>query len=186
MCACNGGTIANAFGDLYKGSVSVIGLGSVGVCGIIYAQYNQKPPVIITGADTDDNRRSLVGKMFEWIPIETVPHYEANIILECSGSTSGRKKAIDLVLPNGLVCFIGYGEQELYLKPSDHMILKQVTMRGIYAMPYDVLWDLIGMDSTNGLDFTPAISEIMPLEDAPRAFEMIRKREAIKIILSLE
>jgi 2-desacetyl-2-hydroxyethyl bacteriochlorophyllide A dehydrogenase len=173
-------------------SVAVLGLGPVGLCAVQAARHAGAAQVI--AVDTVAER------------LETAEHFGAQPVhltdqdprAEVKAATEGRgvdvcveavghEQALDLAVrltrKAGTVSTVGvHGE-----RCQVHMGLlwnKGLVLKAGVANVIANVDEVLGLLSSGALDPTPLVTHHMKLEDAPEAYAVYDRREALKIVLS--
>lgn len=184
---------AVAQADIAPGdSVAVLGLGPVGLCAVQVALAAGAAPVL--AIDTVAQRLELA-RSFGATAIhlsEENPREQAKLITEGRGVDAaidavGHPDALDLAIRlarrAGTVVAIG-----VYAEPCQlHMGLvwiKALTLRSGHANVIAHVDRVLGMLASGALDPSPLVTHHMPLDEAPDAYALYDRREAMKIVLS--
>ena len=173
-------------------SVAVLGLGPVGLCAVQVAVAAGAQSVF--AIDTVDARLD-VARAFGATPVHLNERKPRDVI---RGATDGRGVdvaidavghpdalglAIRLARDAGTVVAIG-----VYAEPVEvHMGLvwiKALTLKSGQANVIGHVDRVLGMLAAGSLDPTPLVTHHLPLDDAPQAYEVYDRREALKIVLT--
>jgi alcohol dehydrogenase len=173
-------------------SVAVLGLGPVGLCAVQIAVSAGAAPVFAIDTVAD---RLGVAESFGAIPVhltEQSPRDEirkatekrgVDAAIDAVGHPDALDTAIRLTRNAGTVVAIG-----VYAEPCQvHMGLvwiKAVTLRSGQANVIGHVDRVLGMLAAGTLDPTPLVTHHMPLDDAPDAYAIYDRREALKIVLT--
>ncbi len=184
---------AVAQADISPGdSVAVLGLGPVGLCAVQVALAAGAGPVL--AIDTVPQRLELA-RSFGATAVhltEENPREQAKLLTEGRGVDAsidavGHPDALDLAIRlarrAGTVVAIG-----VYAEPCQvHMGLvwiKALTLRSGHANVIAHVDPVLGMLDAGALDPSPLVTHHMPLADAPDAYALYDRREAMKIVLT--
>jgi 2-desacetyl-2-hydroxyethyl bacteriochlorophyllide A dehydrogenase len=184
---------AVATADVQPGdSVAVLGLGPVGLCAVQTAVAAGAGPVL--AIDTVEQRLNMA-RQFGATAVhltEENPRDIAKSVTEGRGVDAvidavGHPDALDLAIrlarKAGTVVAIG-----VYAEPCQvHMGLvwiKALTLRSGHANVIGHVDRVLGMLAAGTLDPTPLVTHHMALDDAPEAYGVYDRREALKIVLS--
>jgi 2-desacetyl-2-hydroxyethyl bacteriochlorophyllide A dehydrogenase len=179
-------------GDVQPGdSVAVLGLGPVGLCAVQAAVAAGAGPVL--AIDTVEDRLATAGQ-FGGVPVhlqEESPRDVAKQLTDGRGvavavDAVGHPDALDLAIRlarnAGTVVAIGvYAE-----RAEVHMGLVWIKGLTLRAGPANVIGHVdrvLAMLDAGTLDPRPLVTHHMPLEDAPEAYRIYDRREALKIVL---
>ncbi len=172
-------------------SVAVLGLGPVGLCAVQVAVAAGVGPVI--AIDTVEQRLD-VARSFGAIPVHLTEQSPRDVVREATagrgvdaaidavGHPDALELAIRLARKAGVVVAVG-----VYAEPCEvHMGLvwiKGLTLRAGQANVIGHVDSVLGMLAAGTLDPTPLVTHHMSLDDAPAAYEVYDRREALKIVL---
>jgi 2-desacetyl-2-hydroxyethyl bacteriochlorophyllide A dehydrogenase len=173
-------------------SLAVLGLGPVGLCAVQVALAAGCGPVLaidsvparlemarsfgavavhLTEESPRDVARSLTGKRGVDATVDAVGHPDALDL------------AIRLARKAGTVVAIG-----VYAEPTTvHMGLvwiKALTLKSGHANVIGHVDRVLGMLASGTLDPAPLVTHHLPLDDAPEAYAIYDRREALKIVLT--
>jgi 2-desacetyl-2-hydroxyethyl bacteriochlorophyllide A dehydrogenase len=173
-------------------SAAVLGLGPVGLCAVQIAVSAGAAPVFAIDTVAD---RLAVAERFGAIPVhltEQSPRDEirkatekrgVDAAIDAVGHPDALDTAIRLTRNAGTVVAIG-----VYAEPCRvHMGLvwiKAVTLRSGQANVIGHVDRVLGMLAAGTLDPTPLVTHHMSLDDAPDAYAIYDRREALKIVLT--
>jgi 2-desacetyl-2-hydroxyethyl bacteriochlorophyllide A dehydrogenase len=179
-------------GDVGPGdSVAVLGLGPVGLCAVQAALAAGAGPVL--AIDTVQDRLE-VARGFGALPVhlseddprartrEATSGRGVDVAVDAVGHPDALDLAIRLARKAGTVVAIGvYAE-----RCEVHMGLVWIKGVALRAGPANVIGHVdrvLGMLEAGTLDPTPLVSRHMSLDDAPEAYAIFDRREALKIVL---
>jgi 2-desacetyl-2-hydroxyethyl bacteriochlorophyllide A dehydrogenase len=173
-------------------SLAVLGLGPVGLCAVQVAVAAGAGPVFAIDTVTD---RLEVARGFGAIPVHLTEESPRDVVRELTGGRGvdatvdavGHPDALDLAIrltrKAGTVVAIG-----VYAEPTKvHMGLvwiKALTVRSGHANVIAHVDRVLGMLTSGALDPTPLVTHHLPLDDAPEAYAIYDRREALKIVLT--
>jgi 2-desacetyl-2-hydroxyethyl bacteriochlorophyllide A dehydrogenase len=179
-------------GDVQPGdAVAVLGLGPVGLCAVQVAVAAGASPVLAIdtveqrlemarsfGATavhlTEEDPRKIAQKATEGRGVDTA--------IDAVGHPDALDLAIRLARKAGTVVAIG-----VYAEPCQvHMGLvwiKGLTVRSGQANVIGHVDSVLGMLAAGTLNPAPLVTHHMPLDDAPEAYAVYDRREALKIVL---
>lgn len=173
-------------------SVAVLGLGPVGLCAVQVAIASGAGPVLAIDTVLD---RLEVARAFGAVPVhltEESPRDVARLLTEGRGVDAaidavGHPDALDLAVrltrKAGAVFAIGVYAERCQV----HMGLvwiKALTLRTGHANVIGHVDRVLGMLAAGTLDPTPLVTHHMKLDDAPDAYALYDRREALKIVLT--
>lgn len=184
--------------DVGGKSVAVIGAGAIGLIAIKIARAAGALNVV--AVEPNDQKRQLaldcgVDAVFDprqddWKHnfLERTPeHVGVDVVLEMSGSPAGVRSAFEMVRPGGEVALLGIPSADVGLNLSELIIFKSVTVRGINGRRMFETWyqcERFLLD--HKLDLTPLISHNIRYDDFEEAFSLLRRGDAVKIVMNWE
>lgn len=178
-----------------EGDIVVVqGCGPVGLMAIQAARTFR--PSVIYAVDTVAQRLEMA-QGFGAVPIDAsavhVPshvqdHTEgrgADVLLECVGAIPALLGAIDVVRAGGRLSIIGvYSEPEMEL-PLNLTFVRAIDLKFCGTANIIGRWDeAMDLIVDGSADPASIISHRLPLEDAPRGYELFASREALKVVLT--
>ncbi len=173
-------------------SVAVLGLGPVGLCAVQVALAAGAGPVF--AIDSVPQRLEMARTfgaqavhLTEQSPRDEIragtEHGGVDIAIDAVGNPNALDSAIRLTRKAGTVFAIG-----VYAEPCQvHMGLvwiKALTLRSGHANVIGHVDRVLGMLSSGSLDPAPLVTHHMPLDDAPEAYGVYDRHEALKIVLT--
>jgi len=172
-------------------SVAVLGLGPVGLCAVQAALAAGASPVF---AIDSVEQRLEVARSFGAHPIHLHEDDPREAIrrgtegrgvdgaIDAVGNPAALDLAIRLARKAGVVVAIGvYAERcEVHM---GLVWIKALTLKTGHANVIGHVDRVLAMLASGSLDPTPLVTHHMPLEDAPEAYEVYDRHEALKIVL---
>jgi 2-desacetyl-2-hydroxyethyl bacteriochlorophyllide A dehydrogenase len=173
-------------------SVAVLGLGPVGLCAVQVALAAGAGPVF--AIDTVEDRLAMARQfgatavhLTEQSPREEIRGATAGRGVDAAIDAVGHPDALDtairLARKAGTVVAIG-----VYAEPCQvHMgvvWIKALTLRSGHANVIGHVDRVLGMLAAGVLDPAPLVTHHMTLDDAPEAYALYDRREALKIVLT--
>ncbi|MEM7067880.1 MAG: alcohol dehydrogenase catalytic domain-containing protein [Pseudomonadota bacterium] len=171
--------------DPAKTNAIVLGGGAIGLlCALVLTHYGVEQMEI---AETNPIRRNMLADVTSarpYDPINDKPGIEANLVLDCVGSSHTRRASSEFVTPGGTIIHVGLQDNEAGLD-TRRITLQEIAFIGTYcytnadfAEALALLAD--GHVSRNGW------SEIRPLASGGSGFDDIHSGSAVpKIILEI-
>ncbi len=172
-------------------SVAVLGLGPVGLCAAQVALAAGASPVL---AIDSVPQRLETAKGFGATPVHLTEEKPRDVVRELTDGRGvdaaidavGHPDAFDLAIrlarKAGTVVAIG-----VYAEPAQvHMGLiwiKALTIKSGHANVIGHVDRVLSMLQAGSVDPTPLVTHHMPLDDAPEAYAVYDRREALKIVL---
>jgi 2-desacetyl-2-hydroxyethyl bacteriochlorophyllide A dehydrogenase len=172
-------------------SVAVLGLGPVGLCAVQAAVAAGAGPVI--AVDSVPARLEMAAgfgavavHLTEQDPRETVKRLTDGRGVDAAIDAVGHPDALDLAIrlarKAATVVAIGvYAERcEVHM---GLVWIKALTLKSGHANVISHVDRVLGLLTSGALDPTPLVTHNMTLDDAPEAYELYDRREALKIVL---
>jgi len=110
-----------------------------------------------------------------------------DVVLEISGHPDGFRAAFELVRPGGDVALLGLPPGEVTLNIAELIIFKAVTVRGVNGrLMFETWYQCERFLRDHKLDISPLITHRFSYRDYEEAFRLLRRGEAVKVILDWE
>ena len=184
---------ARQAGPLLGRRVLVTGTGPIGALAILVARQAGALEVIATditdaplaiarkiGADAALNTRSDPDAL---TPFKADKGY-FDVVLEASGSGIALAGAIEVTRPGGVIVQVGISGGEMTL-PINMLVAKEINLRGTFRFHEEFEW-AVNFLGSGAIDVASLLTEVVPLADAVRAFELAGdKTRAMKVQLAL-
>ena len=172
-------------------SAAVLGLGPVGLCAVQIAIAAGAGPVLAIDTVAD---RLEVARGFGAVPVHLSDESPRDVARKLTGGRGvdaaidavGHPDALDLAIrlarKAGTVVAIGvYAERcEVHM---GMVWIKALTLRTGHANVIGHVDRVLGMLAAGTLDPTPLVTHHLPLDEAPDAYAIYDRREALKIVL---
>jgi threonine 3-dehydrogenase len=108
----------------------------------------------------------------------------ADVVIECSGSESALASGFELVCAGGELRLVGAYSQAVSTELG-RLLLKGVSIHAIHGRRIFSSWELASRLVQSGkVNLAPLISHTLPLSEGIRAFEMLEKGAAAKILIA--
>ena len=106
---------------------------------------------------------------------------DSDIVVDCTGSTSGLTTALQLVRPCGTIVLKTTiaADQALHMAP---FVIDEITLLGSRCGPFAAAIELL---SHGAISVEPLLTATYPLEAATTAFEHAVRKDALKILLEV-
>ena len=174
-------------------TVAVVGAGPVGFFAAQAARLHDPGQVLVL--DMEPSRLELAEKVgatginvgernAESAVDEVTEGRGADVVIEAVGAVPAFRSAIDVVRRGGTICVVG-----MYVTESTELQLGVAWFRMLNIIfsgvcPIHAWWDGAMEAVAEGkIDPLPIISHTLPLEEAPKGYELFAAREATKVIL---
>ena len=172
-------------GDLAGRSVLVVGGGPIGQLACRLARHAGADPLWLAEPSAERRRYAVASKVDRaFDPTterEAVVALDVDVVIECSGSEHGTRMGIAALRPQGTMVVVGGGVHP-GLDPMA-ILLKELRIQGsfTYVDEFDEVTKLLADGDLEVADLTTAI---VPIDDAPRAFELLRAAETMKVLVA--
>ena len=174
-------------------SVAIVGAGPVGFLTVQAALLHE--PGQVLALDMDQGRLSLAEKV-GGVPVnvkERNPQMAvsgltegrgADVVIEAVGNTSAYETAFEVVRRGGRICVLGMFVSESIEIPLGVYWARMLRIQFAGITPVHTYWDRAMEAVREGkIDPLPIISHTLPLDEAPKGYELFAAREATKVVL---
>lgn len=101
----------------------------------------------------------------------------ADIVMETAGSTSAVKMSLDICRSGGHVILEGVaGEGQMLTIPSDEMLLRDLTLHGIFSYTTQAWNKVLGLLACGSIDLEPIVTHRYALDQYEQAFAQLQQR----------
>ena len=108
----------------------------------------------------------------------------ADVVIEAVGSPSGFSTAVDVVRRGGRVVVVGMYAGETIEVQLGVYWARAIDVRFAGICPVHAWWEhAMALVRSGAIDPAPIVSHRIPLEEAPRGYELFDRREASKVVL---
>jgi threonine 3-dehydrogenase len=177
-------------------SVAVVGVGSIGLMACKIASVAGALSVI--AIDPQEQKRTMAlgyGATAAFDPMvdgwkrDLLEHTRegsgVDVVLEMSGSRVGIHDTFEIVRPGGEVALLGIPPSDVSLNLSDAIIFRAVTVRGINGrLMFETWYQCERFLLERKVDLAPLITHRLSYREFDKAFDLLEKGEAIKVILN--
>jgi threonine 3-dehydrogenase len=125
-----------------------------------------------------DARERALGDVFDGL--DMVEGFD--VALEMSGNASALRSAIASMAHGGAVAILGLPTEEISLDINE-VVMKMLTLRGIYGREMYETWYKMTVMLQSGLDIRPAITHRFGFRDFEAAFAAARHGDSGKVIM---
>jgi len=104
------------------------------------------------------------------------------VVFEASGSSKAAASGLQMLRPTGELILVGIYSGSIPFDGTRQIVRPIRTIKGSWGASSPD-WDrVLAMLSSKKLNFQPLISKLLPLTQAIEGFEMIRRREGLKVL----
>lgn len=184
-------------GDLSGKNVLIIGGGTIGQLALMVAKTKNPKNLILSdlsnsrletakklGADYVINPN---GKDFAEEVQKALGGEQVDIAIEAVGATPTVAQAISVLNPQGTCVWIGNSAKIIELD-MQAVVTRELKVLGTYIYTHEEFGETIAFMEQEKLDFSPLISETIPLERAPELFEALvtETEKYLKVVVRFE
>ncbi len=183
---------ASQAGPLQGRRVLVTGTGPIGALSILVARHAGAREVVATdlvdaplalarriGADLALNTRADPGALDRFS--EGRGYFD--VVIEASGSGAALAAAVQVARPGAIIVQLGLGGDAAL--PINTLVAKEIQLRGTFRFDREFEW-AVGFIASGAIQVAPLLTEVVPLNEAVRAFELAGDRSrAMKVQLAL-
>ena len=180
--------------DVTGKSVAVFGGGPIGLMSVAVAKASGASKVFLI--EPSEMRRQLGKTMgadqvihpFEQDPVASILEETegrgVDVLLEMSGAEPALIQGLQALRSGGRVSLLGLFPGQVTIDLNELIILRGVTVYGITGRRMFETWYKVSELVESGrVDLRPLITHRLPLEDAARGMELLKNKEAVKVVL---
>jgi L-idonate 5-dehydrogenase len=183
---------ARQAGPLLGRRVLVTGAGPIGALAALVARHAGARQVVVTDildAPLAMARRIGADQAINTAEPGALQAFEAekgqfDVVFEASGSGVALASALAVARPGAVIVQVGLGGGQMSL-PLNLLVAKEISLRGTFRFHEEFEW-AVAVLASGAIDVAPLLTEVVPLADAVRAFELAGdKSRAMKVQLAL-
>jgi L-idonate 5-dehydrogenase len=183
---------ARQAGDLLGARVLVTGAGPIGALAILVARQAGAREIVAT--DIAAAPLAMARRIGADAAIDVARHPEAlepyaaekgrfDVVFEASGSERALAGAFGVVRPGGVIVQLGIAHDAMTL-PMNLVVAKEIRIHGTFRFHEEFAW-AVRFLARGDIDVAPLLTEIVPLAEAVRAFDLAADRSrAMKVQLA--
>ncbi len=184
---------ARQAGPLLGRRVLVTGTGPIGALAILVAKHAGARQVVAT--DIVDAPLAMARRIGADSALNTAADPDAlarfgadkgvfDVVIEASGSAAALRSALAVTRPGGTIVQLGIAGADMTL-PINLLVSKEISLRGSFRFHEEFAW-AVDFLASGAIDVAPLLTEMVPLAEAVRAFELAAdKSRAMKVQLAL-
>ena len=187
-------------GGLHAGqSVLITGSATMGLMATIWAHRVGAGPIIVSGTEQDAATRfalalDLGASRTVNVQRESLADAVAEVTggrgvdvwIECSGAPVAIHQGIGLVKKAGKAVLIGLVGSETIPVPWNTLLYKEIDLAACFSSPPSS-WDkALAAEAEEAPNLRRLVTAILPLDRWQEAFDLLRRGEAVKVLLRLE
>jgi len=175
--------------------VAILGPGPIGLLTLQCAKSAGARRIIVTGLSADRSRLELARKLGadETINVEEedavkktkelTDAFGADVVFEATGAPPAVKQAIDLTRKGGKIVLMGLHTKPVEKFDATHIIVNEKNILSSFAHASQT-WDrALSLISDGKIKPRPLITHVLPLEQIEQGFHLVKKKEAIKVVI---
>ena len=178
--------------NLIGEDVLITGAGPIGIMAAAVARHVGARHVVIT--DVNQSRLDLAAKVADVVPVNVASEDLAavrsrlgmrqgfDVGLEMSGNPRGFDQMVESMVMGGRIAMLGIPPGSTPVDWSK-IVLKSLTIKGIYGREIFETWYKMLAMLENGLDISGVITHEMPVDNFVEGFETMRAGQSGKIVL---
>ncbi|MDJ0763857.1 MAG: L-threonine 3-dehydrogenase [Myxococcota bacterium] len=178
--------------DLVGEDVLITGAGPIGIMATAICKHVGARFVVVT--DINDYRLDLAEKIGATRVVNPDRENLADAMqelgmtegfdigLEMSGSGAAFSQMLETMNHGGKICMLGIPPRNTVID-WNHIIFKGLMLKGIYGREmYETWYKMVSM-LQSGLDLSPVITHVFPIDDFERAFNIMANGQCGKVVL---
>lgn len=176
-------------------TVVIQGPGPMGLIATQIAAIQGAGLIIVTGTSADDERLRITKKLGANVTInvekenavklvnDLTSDLGADVVFEASGSPAARRQAFDLVRRCGRIGYIGLTGRPKEEVNLDSVIEKELDVVGSWGTVWTSWKTTLTLLASGKIKTEPLISHRLPLEEWEKGFNLMDRKEGLKILL---
>jgi L-iditol 2-dehydrogenase len=182
-----------------QNSVLISGSATMGLLSTVWASRLGMEQIIVSGTNLDEGFRFSLAEGVGATHVINVQERDIGTIvteltdglgvdawIECSGSPAAITTGLDLIKKTGKVVMIGLVGPETISIPWNDILYKELDLVGCFSSPPSSWEKALAVENEEADKLRRLVTDILPLEDWEKGFEMLRQGEAVKILVDLE
>ena len=182
-----------------EGSVLITGSATMGLMSTIWCSRLGIPEILVAGTNMDvDLRFPLAHKLgatrvvnvqqesLRDIVIELTEGRGVDAWVECSGSSAAIVSGLELIKKTGKIVLIGLVGPATIPIPWNDLLYKELDLVGCFSSPPSSWQKALAVEGEEASKLRELVTAILPLDDWEKGFEMMRRGQAVKILIDME
>ncbi len=180
--------------DVAGASVAVIGCGPIGAmavgvakaCGAsrVIAIEPQTKRLEMAGILGADYLINPAGMDVASVVAEANDGQAVDVAIDFSGNVQAIQSALDYIRPAGQMAVLGLSDKQLQFR-LDQFVYRGLTIKGIAGRSMYSDWEAGKGLLQAGLDISPIITHVLPMDEVAQALELMRSGQCCKCILTV-
>jgi L-iditol 2-dehydrogenase len=182
-----------------ESSLLITGSATMGLLSTIWASRLGIPRIIVAGTDLDVDMRLPLARELGATDVVNVQREDLAAVvaertdghgvdawIECSGSGAAVRSGIGLVKKTGKIVLIGLVGPETIPVPWNALLYNELDIVGCFSSPPSSWGKALAVEAEEAPKLRQLVTRILPLEAWEEGFELMRRGEAIKILVDME
>ncbi len=173
-------------------NIVILGAGPIGLCGVQIAKIMGAKSVI--SVDVVQNRLGLAGQLgadhtINAMEVDAVREVQrltegigADAVMEMAGSPRTIADSIEMVRKNGEIVWMGIHPEPVVLRQF-LVMAKAINIHGCFDYTWLTFERAIHLMASGRAKMKPFVTHILPLSEVSKAFDLLVKKEAIKVVM---
>jgi len=175
--------------------VAVLGPGPIGILCVHMAKTAGASHIVVFGAPGDEKRLDIA-RLYGATETYTLDGatdpkavaakfnegYGFNSVIDAAGPAATLKISMDIVMPTGIINKVAWGPKPVDLS-LDPLLSKGVTLQGSFSHTWDIWEKALVLMAQGQMPLDALITHELPLEEWKRGFDLIERREGLKVVL---
>lgn len=180
-------------------SVLITGAATMGLLATIWASRLGVDQIIVAGTQLDaDGRLPLALELGATQVVNVERENLAEVVrsathgqgvdawVECSGSGAAIRSNLALVRKTGKIVLIGLVGPETIAVPWNTLLYREIDVFGCFSSPPSSWQKALAAEADEAAKLRQLVTAILPLERWEEGFEMMRRGQAIKILVDMQ
>jgi 2-desacetyl-2-hydroxyethyl bacteriochlorophyllide A dehydrogenase len=174
--------------------ILILGCGPIGLCVLMIANRSGASKLIITGVELDTLRLKKAEELgadlalkaerkgCKEIILQETNMRGADVVFVCAGSNGVLSQALETVRPGGTIVVLGIFHKDECLD-TNIVVERELTIRGSFRRAPETWFRMLNLLEKKQLPLKNIITHTLPLNEIENAFQLLKKGEAIKVVV---
>lgn len=182
-----------------QGSVLITGAATMGLLSTIWCSRLNIPEIIVAGTTLDVAQRFPLAERTGATHLVNVQQQNLGDVvrdrtsgqgvdawIECSGAPAAIAGGLELLKKTGKLVLIGLVGPETIPIPWNTLLYREIDLVGCFSSPPSSWEKALAVEAEEAAKLRQLVTAILPLADWERGFAMMRRGEAVKILIDME
>jgi threonine dehydrogenase-like Zn-dependent dehydrogenase len=172
--------------------IAIMGPGPIGLLGVQLAKANGASAIIVSGL-REDKERLEYAKRFGAVTVNVgeedlkkkvmalTEGRGVDIVMDVSGGKGSLAEAAEIAKRGGQIGLVGLGPEFTFA--PNVLVDKELTIHGSFRRQPSSWYRAINLVASKIVDTRPIITHVLPLKRADEGFQILLRKEGIKVIL---